>query len=153
RLTHGELDGDLGEKAGDTLRRVVGGGLEAQPVGPGLKAAIIGQQRAQAPISVGRALAEQTPGAIVFAQEQGDRAARGRPTASGAEDVRRDSAHVDEPPSTPSSLPRRRRVILACSSAAVRSSAARSLPSRRSSRASISGALLPVAQTMKRNPN
>src|SRR5206468_12868420 len=102
-------------------------------------------QVAGAAVGVGGALGERHPALVGGAHLEPDRDPGGRPAGGGVEHVGGDAAHR-RPPSIWSSL---RLVIFHCSPAAFPISIAGSLPRRSLSRASMSSALLPVANTMK----
>src|SRR5262249_10551085 len=127
------------------VHREVGGGVEGQLV----RAAGVGPaagERAQAAVGVGLAGADPAPAPVVVVEEEPDRNAPRGAAGRDVEDVGGDHA------SSSRSLPSRSRVILACSSAAVRSSASRSAWARARRSASIDSALRPVAHTRKTKP-
>lgn len=127
-----------------SLRRLkVGGDLEGEAVDAEQEAMMGRKKVPHSSVGVSNAPAEKLPVAGVGQTLQNDGDALCRSAQAGVENVGGDSAHGF------SNFLRRNRVIFFCSSAAIASSLSGSLGRRDCSKASISSALLPVAQTMK----
>src|SRR3954469_24250042 len=142
-----DVEGDLDlrkEGHAEALVAVEGADVERQAV-VARRYRSLGE-RVHAPFFVGGAAADRRPLAGL-AQLEDDGDAFGRFAARDVEQVCGDHEMVSG--SCSSSLVSRSRVILRCSSAAMRSSSPASCRSRVSSSASISAAVLPGAQTMK----
>src|SRR5690554_920549 len=139
---NGEVDGHFRVEAVQLALLVPVAGGKAQPVMAGINRA--GQPGGYPAILVGSAFGHEC-GAAFSDPFQHNPNPGGRFAAADIEDVGGDRAH--------NSFSSRNSVIFACSCAAFCSSSARVLQRRCSSSSSISGALLPVAQTMKMNPN
>src|SRR3954465_2692837 len=145
RIADVERDLDLRKEGhAEALVAMKGADVERQAVGARRHRSL--GQRVDAAFFVGGAAADRRPLAGL-AQLEDDSYAFRRFAARDWEHVWGDQGIVSG--SCSSSLPSRSRVILRCSSAAMRSSSPASCRSRASSSASISAAVLPVAQTMK----
>ena len=141
-----EVDHDPGVESEHAPTFEVGPGGEVEPVNARRERVVAGQEVADPAVGVGRGVAQVVP-AVARLESQGDADARGGAAGALVEDVGGDRAGHR------TSFSRRRRMILACSAAAMVASVAESLGRRAWRRASISAALLPVAQTMKMWPN
>src|SRR2546423_11983122 len=121
-------------------------GIENQTVHTGFDCCFVGKEIRNPAIWVRCSLAEQDPAGGSF-HFKSHRYASGRPAARSIEHVRCNGAHLLR------NFSNLRRVILFCSSAAMRNSVCRSFSIRPFRIASISLEDLPLAQTMKMNPN
>src|SRR5579871_911624 len=120
--------------------------LKTQSVDARLEGSFPCCQRRNSTVGVGRSSCQLGPAAFAVAEVQCDSQSSCGPAMSRIQYVGAQGTH--EP-----SFCKRNRVILACSPAAISSSFSATLGSRSWSRASISTAVLPVAQTMKIWPN
>src|SRR5207244_3454543 len=120
--------------------------VEAQAVRTGGRLQVAREQIRDAPVGVAPGRGQLGP-TVARAARQRDRDAGRGPPPRDVQDVGRDAAHET------TSLWSRSRVILACSSAAMRSSVVGSFVRRPRSAPSISSALLPVAEIRNTCPN
>src|SRR2546421_12228267 len=139
-------DCDLRIEGLDVIAGKIFRGIEDQTVHSGFDCCLVGKEIRNPAIWVRCSLAEQDPATRSF-HFQSHRYASGRPPARGIQHVRSNGAHLL------SNFSNLRRVILLCSSAAMRNSVCGSFLIRLFRIASISSDDLPLAQTMKMNPN
>lgn len=137
---------DLGIKRRSAGGLKVTGGVEAELVGRRGQGSLVGHEVADATVDITDAPGQVRPEPVRGPNEKDDGYTPRRDAEGKIEDVRGDRTHEQ-------SFPSRIRVIRACSTEAIRSSVAGSLPERSRSNDSISSAVFPVAQTMKIYPN
>src|SRR5215216_4071356 len=141
RVPYVEDDRGLGIEAFDLLIPEIGFDVKGEAIDPRGQHGALGQDLLDSSVPVRQGPADLPPAAF-FTDFQHDGHAARRTPPRDVQNVSGDAAHD-------SSFSSRRWVIFRCSSAAMRSSASGSLGRRSRSRARISAAVLPVAQTMK----
>lgn len=139
RVADLEVNGDLG------IERIFGCNEERQAIRTDLER-VTGEQLVDPAVVVGKVRGDLIPGLTRLTLQLDPDSASGN-TFRGIEDVRADSAQSG------TSLSSRSRVILSCSSAAMRISASGEFCRRDCTFASNSCAVLPVAHTIKIYPN
>ena len=142
RITNRESYRDFAIKPFDSQGCKIGFGIKHQTVNAAMQRKTRWQQILCATIPVGRSSPDLLPTAVGSFEFQPDRNAAGRLATGGVENVCGDSTHGLR------SFSNLRRVILRCSSAALRNSVSASFFSRAFRIFSISSEDFPVAQTM-----
>lgn len=146
RIAHRENDHNLTIESFDLLRGKVRPRREGQAINTAVQGKTVRQKVAGATIRIRDCFANSLPGAVSTFEFKPHRYAAGRTSARGIEDMCGNCAHGL------SSFSNLSRVILRCSSAAMRNSLRGSFCKRAFRIRSISVEVLPVAQTMKMKP-
>src|SRR5436189_1155759 len=142
-----KTDGDLRKESLGIAYGEISRSVKDQPVMAGQKGLIRWKQLLRPSVSIRECFGDHGPARSVRHALERDRNARSRQSRNKIKNVGCNALHFSK------SLFNLISVIFACSSAAIWSSVAAELPKRARQIASISTAVLPVAQTININPN